>query len=292
MQCLSCATELLRPANFCPVCGARLAAPVPDGSTATTEGNAPTLVSVDAPPTGDVVYLADRQPDPAPLAPNPHAATYDQTPVAPSDAPREVSDNPFGNFFGDGPSAWLEDDFDDEYGNQPRMVGTLLAAASIALLVCAWVIWGAAMYQGAGGAESGGFVLLSLICWVVYLSLPKQQQHRRMLTAHDRVTRFVERRINPVRSRTEGQLRVRRERGRYRSMRDERTRRVTALGEAAYRGFRHGTLPVDLHPAAQRVLAMEQQMMLQDHRLHELTSPQPKLPPEATDPPEPGHPTE
>ena len=37
MQCLSCATELLHAANFCPVCGARLAAPAPDGTAATLQ---------------------------------------------------------------------------------------------------------------------------------------------------------------------------------------------------------------------------------------------------------------
>lgn len=328
MQCLSCGTELLRPANFCPVCGARLSAPISDGSAATTAGNPPTLVSLDDPPEGDVVYLSDHQAPAQPLAPNPHAAAYDPnvppTPVAPAqpvdelaalaaaqasatpapmtlsplpapeDAPVVVGDNPFGNFFGDGPSAWLEDDLDDdEFGDEPRMVGTLLAAAAITLMISAWVIWGAAMYEGAGGAEAGGFVLLSLIVWVVYLSLPKQQQHRRMLRSHERVSAIIERRVNPLRSRTEGQLKVRRERGRYRSMRDERTRRVTALGELAYRGFRHGTLPAEMHTAAQRVLAMEQRMMLQDHRLHELARPDVnEQATEASAPPAPGQPTD
>ena len=53
-------------------------------------------------------------------------------------------------------------------------------------------------------------------------------------------------------------------------MRDERTRRITALGESAYRAFRHGSLPADLQPGAQRVLAIERQMLSQDQRIHQL----------------------
>jgi hypothetical protein len=53
-------------------------------------------------------------------------------------------------------------------------------------------------------------------------------------------------------------------------MRDERARRINALGEGAYRAFRQGTLSADLQPGAQRVLAMEHQMLTQDQRIHGL----------------------
>lgn len=326
MQCLSCATELLHAANFCPVCGARLAAPVSDGIAATPPGDAqPPVVHVDASHGTDenVVYLPGAE-DGRTVAPNPHAGAYAAhapvvgtpgqpvsvptpvttiTPAAtaatdagsrgpgpppglheapgavqppePAPVPRMDPDNPFGNFFDDGPSAWLADDDDDDpHDGQPRVVGTMLAAAAICMLLVAWVVWARAMYLGAGGAEAGGFVLLSMLMWIWYLSLPREQQHRSLLRRHEAIAAVVDRRAAPLRTRTEGQFAMRRERDRYRAMRDERTRRVTALGEASYRSFRRGgELPPELHPGAQRVLAMEQQMLLQDHRIEQLARP-------------------
>lgn len=186
--------------------------------------------------------------------------------------PPRVDDNPFGDFFGDGASAWLEDDVEDEGPEitSARIVGTMLAAGAVMMLLAAWVIWGVAMYRGAGGAEAGGFLLLSMLLWVWYLSLPREQQHAWMLRRHEGVKRIVERRVSPIQARTEGHVMMRTERGRYRAMRDERTRRVNALGEGAYRAFRQGTLQPDLHAGAQRVLAMERQMLNQDQRIHGL----------------------
>lgn len=182
--------------------------------------------------------------------------------------PPRDADNPFGDFFSDGPSAWLEDDPDDVTVEQPRVVGTMLAVAALAMLLAAWAVWGLAMYRGAGGAEAGGFILLAMLLWIWYLSMPREQQHTFLLRRHLDVQKLVERRITPLRERTEGQFAMRRERDRYRAMRDERTRRVNALGEGAYRAFRHGTLPADLQAGAQRVLAIERQMLLQDQRIH------------------------
>ncbi len=185
--------------------------------------------------------------------------------------PPRVDDNPFGDFFGDGASAWLEDDDDDSPEiTQPRVVGTMLAAGAVTMLLAAWAVWGVAMYRGAGGAESGGFLLLSMLLWIWYLSMPREQQHTWMLKRHVRVQRLVERRVSPIKQRTEGHVTMRSEKGRYRAMRDERTRRVNALGESAYRSFRQGTLQNDLHAGAQRVLAMERQMLSQDQRIHGL----------------------
>jgi hypothetical protein len=185
--------------------------------------------------------------------------------------PPRVDDNPFGDFFGDGASAWLEDDDDDSPEiTQPRVVGTMLAAGAVTMLAAAWGVWGAAMYRGAGGAEAGGFILLSLLLWIWYLSLPRSKQHANMLRWHVRTQRLVDRRANPLRDRTEGSLTMRREKGRYRAMREERTRRINALGEGAYRSFRQGTLAADLHANAQRVMAIERQMLSQDQRIHTL----------------------
>jgi hypothetical protein len=182
-----------------------------------------------------------------------------------------VEDNPFGDCFSDGPSAWLEDDPPDAVRiEHPRVVGTMLAVGAVAMLLAGWAVWGVGMYNGAGGAEAGGFVLLAMLLWIWYLSMPREQQHAFMLRRHTSIQRLVDRRTSPLRERTEGQLAMRRERDRYRAMRDERTRRVTSLGEGAYRSFRQGTLPVELHPGAQRVMAIERQMLTQDHRIHSL----------------------
>jgi hypothetical protein len=187
--------------------------------------------------------------------------------------PPVVNDNPFGDFFSDGPSAWLEDEHEDEDRvpiDRPRILGTLLAAGAVTMAIAAWAVWGVAMYRGEAGAEAGGFILLAMLLWVWYLSLPREKQHAFMLRRHNAMRGLVDRRSRTLRERTEGAMTMRRERERYRAMRDERTRRVNALGEGAYRAFRQGTLPADLHTGAQRELAMERQMLQQDQRIHAL----------------------
>lgn len=188
--------------------------------------------------------------------------------------PARDPDNPFGDFFGDGPSAWLEDEDEDGAAGlapgEPRFAGTMLASGALAMLAAGWAVWGVAMYRGAGGAEAGGFVLIALLLWIWYLSMPRAQQHRFMLRWHERVRGRVEQRTVRLRARTEMQLSMRRERDRYRAMRDERSRRVAALGEDAYRAFRQGRLAPELQAGAQRVLAIERQMLMQDQHIHEL----------------------
>ncbi|MCW2949561.1 MAG: hypothetical protein JWN41_574 [Thermoleophilia bacterium] len=186
-----------------------------------------------------------------------------------------VDDNPFGDFFSDGPSAWLEDDLADR--DEPsveitdvRVKGTLLAFGAISAFVLGWAWVIAAMVRGSGGAEAGGFVLLGMVFWCGYLSLDRTDQHHRLLTIDRRIAGMLDRGVQPLQTRTTGTLALRRERDRYRAMREERTRRIQALGEGAYRSFRRGKLPAELHDNAQRVLAMERQMMLQDHRIHEM----------------------
>jgi hypothetical protein len=208
--------------------------------------------------------------------------------------PPRVEDNPFGDFFADGPSAWLVDDEDSEDEvpiDTPRVAGTLLAGGAILMLVAAWGVWGHAMYQGAGGAEAGGFLLLAGLLWVWYLSLPRAKQHAAMLRWHQRVQHLVERRVEPLRERTEGSLQMRRERDRYRAMADERARRVAALGEGAYRRFRQGALDAELQAGAQRVMAIERQMLVQDQRIHALQQERAARTDAAADPSGGGHPT-
>ncbi|MEO6866684.1 MAG: hypothetical protein ABI200_01540 [Gaiellales bacterium] len=186
--------------------------------------------------------------------------------------PPQVDDNPYGNFFADGPSAWLEDEDDEEHVpiDTPRVLGTLLAAGAIVSAIAAWAVWGVAMYRGFAGAEAGAFILASMLLWLWYLTLPRAKQHAFMLRRHVGMQRLIERRTSPLRERTEGSLSIRRERNRYRAMRDERTRRVNALGESAYREFRQGRLAGELEQGAQRVLGIERQMLVQDHRIHSL----------------------
>jgi hypothetical protein len=375
MQCMVCATELLHAANFCPVCGARLAAPPPDGSAATTPGNETPDVVVDTPvgaPQPNVVYLPGTDAGSAPVSQppaggveaNPHATTYAQTqhgvpepytpvtelsqtpanppvqaqqpapdvqhpsatvgdlpamhPVVAAEPaggyaaqlaatlqgdlgtgpiqavppsivtagshgvvpppqqlqpPQPIRTNPFGDFFSDGPSAWLEDEDEDSLDavvHGSRLLGTLVAAAAILLLIAAWAYWGYGMYRDAGGAESAPILLVAMILWIRYLTLPRDQQHRALLVRQRAISDFVERTARPIRRRTEGTMAVRSERDRYRAMRDERQRRINALGEAAHRTFRNGQLPAELHAPAQRVLAIERQMLVQDSRIHEL----------------------
>lgn len=260
-----------------------------------------------AAPVANVVQLhADQRPEDhgtdAPIAANPRARDYEGASTPPDPAveavraraaevaaslpafgshgpvplpgelepPATVEDNPFGDFFADGPSAWLEDDDDDVVIEKRRVAGTMLAIAAIGTALAAWTTWGIGIYRGAGGAEAGGFVLISMLLWVWYLNLPREQQHAALLRRHQRLLAFVDRRVTPIRERTEGQLTMRRERDRYRAMRDERTRRVTDLGEGAYRAFRHGSLPAELQPGAQRVLAIERLMLGQDQRIAQL----------------------
>jgi hypothetical protein len=194
-------------------------------------------------------------------------------PTPAPELPAPDPNNPFGDFFADGPSAWLEDeDSEDVPIAGRRLRGTFFAAIAIVTLLAGWVVWGIGMWRGAGGAEAGGFILISMLFWIVYLSQPREQQHRWLLRRQAAVDAFVDRRVVRIRERTEHQMGVRRERDRYRAMREERTRRIAALGEGAYRAFRTGKLAPELHPQAQRVLAMERQMLLQDHRLHQMVA--------------------
>ena len=196
--------------------------------------------------------------------PVPHAQPPGQ--IVPGRASTQLPghDEPSGGFWDDTPSAMI---FDED--REPRVIGTLVALSAVALMVAACAVYAAELSKGAGGASAGGFVLLSALVWVWYLSLPAEQQHKWLLRRHRKVSSFLDRRVDPLRNRTATRMRLRRDRERYRSMRDERTRRVNELGELAYRQFRAGGADAVLTPNAKRVMAIEQQMMLQDHRIHE-----------------------
>jgi hypothetical protein len=162
----------------------------------------------------------------------------------------------------------------DHEEREPRVVGTLIALAAIASLL-GGLVWYALVLEAneGGGAEAGGLVLVAALLWVLYLSLPTEQHHRALLRRHERFSDRMDRFVNPLRAGTERRLTLRRERDRFRAMRDERSRRVGELGEAAYRAFRQGALDPSLAPSAQRVMAIEQQMLMQDQRLQGLREP-------------------
>jgi hypothetical protein len=248
--------------------------PSPEGAATPPDAGGPTPSQLRRLDPMDVrrEYLRSRASELA--ASLPAFASHGDVPVPGElEPPERDPENPFGDFFGDGPSAWLEDeDSSEEHSDQARVAGTLLVLATAAMFSAAWGVFGVALWRGAGGAEAGGFILLGLLCWIWYLAMPRAQQHRAMLRLHERLRNTIERRAERVSSKTGSQLQLRRERERYRAMRDERSRRVAALGEAAYRAHRTTSLPDDLHVAAQRVLIIEREMLLQDHRLQQLAS--------------------
>jgi len=180
-----------------------------------------------------------------------------------------------GDFFADDQSSWsngfdeLAEDDSDRYGGL-RPTGLALAVLSVGLLVVAFVYYGISLSRGAAGAESGGIVVIAAFTWMWYLSLDRSQQHAPLLKLHRSVSYWLDGRVDPFRERTESQLHLRRERQRFDAMRDERSRRINELGEAAYRNFRRGELAPELARNAQRVLAIEQQMLLQDARVTDL----------------------
>ena len=169
------------------------------------------------------------------------------------------------------PRSFFDDDEELDDDHEARPLGTLVLLVTLALLVVSIVVYVRSLQAGSGGATAGGFVLLAAIAWVGYLSMPDQQSPR-VMRRWKRLSDRIDRRIQPWRSRADVGIAMRRERERYQSMRMERSRRVGDLGEASYRAFRAGTLPPELAAQAQRVIAIEQQMLLQDARLHELVA--------------------
>ncbi len=178
---------------------------------------------------------------------------------------------PIGDFFDDDTPAvnWTFDEADRE----PRVVGTILAAASLLLLVAAFVVYGIELRSGASGALAGGVVVLAMITWISYLSLQREQQHDVLMAWHRRISDRIDRRARPFSDRTRTQLSMRRERDRFRAMRAERNRRINELGEVAYRMFRSGDASAEIVEHGRRVLAIEQQMLMQDARMADIQQP-------------------
>jgi hypothetical protein len=305
-NCPTCHTQITQPSNFCAVCGTRIVvAPVPTpGSGSEVSGepyaSSPVAPSDAAPDSDNVVYLRDHQhgegapadagaaqgappPTGMPIGVDPHAAAegYEWSTNVLGERVRvpvgTVEAQPMLSSY-------------DEHDGESKIVGTMVAATAGVVFAGGLLVYALALRNGSGGADAGAFVLAASMLWIWYLSLDPSQQHRRLVGAHRRTSNAIDRRIVPLRSRTERQLGLRRERDRAMAMRRERSRRVSDLGEAAYRLFRAGTLDADLASHGQRVLSIEQQMLLQDQRVSGLLAPPAGPGPEAgaDRPPQPG----
>jgi hypothetical protein len=263
MQCSACAATLDVPSRFCPNCGTACA---------------PEHVGQSVPDAPDnVVYLQPQAVPARDVQVNPHTGVYapivpePPAPTPPAQASYVVSRGeqlPIGDFFDDATTSpdWM---FEEE-PHESRFVGTLFAVGTGLLLLAACVTYGVELSVGAAGAQAGGFVLSSMIVWIAYLSLPREQQHAALLGPYMRFSAAMDRRVVPVRDRTRTQRSIRRERDMHRAMRQERNRRITELGEVAYRLFRNGSSTPELAEHGRRVLAIEQQMLLQDARMQQL----------------------
>lgn len=251
MQCPACLTAVAPETRFCPQCGRSLHASGADDN---------------------VVYLTPAQPPAGEVSVDPLTGTYAPGDLPGVAAPIPVSEPNIADSFFDGveTGAYSNWTLEPEVDREPRIIGSMLAAAAGILLVVALVVYVLEVRRGAFGQIAGGFVLLAMIAWIIYLSLPREQQHDALVAWHARWSQRIERFVEPVRGRTKAQIDLRRERERFRSMRLERTRRITELGEAAYRQFRSGDAAPDIVEHGRRVLAIEQQMLLQDARMHEI----------------------
>jgi hypothetical protein len=152
----------------------------------------------------------------------------------------------------------------------PDSISWLILTVCTVLVLVSFGWFAAATQEQAGGAEAGAFILLSatMSCW--YLSRPKSQQHAFVVHGYGRYAALIDNRIDPFRARTELGLELRRERERSGTVRKERSRRVNALGEAAYRLYRAGMLDPTLIEHAQRIELMERHMLVQDAKVNEL----------------------
>lgn len=286
--CPHCAAPLSQPSPFCPTCGGSLA---------------PAPAAVPSLPPDNVVYL--QQPDGTPMvapqtqiaadtsvggAPHPSqqfVETVGQVP-SPDAAPAPgtgsgVTVQPWAdprdrgayvNVLGETVPAGWDDPVpvprELDVDREPRYMGMFASLLGMAcwLLSIGW--WGAALVRNTPPALAGGFVLLSMVAWVWYLTLPVSEQVPSISRWWNGLSARIDRRVLPLRASAGYGMVLRRERERLDHMRRERARRIGDLGEATYREFRRSGVPESLVPQAQRVIAIEQQMLLQDARVGKL----------------------
>lgn len=253
MQCPNCATELLHPGPACPVCGHVLQ----PGAAA------PTPTQTDPQPQ-NIVYLPQQ-----PQVPVTQPPTLPPAVAPPAEG---VTTNVLGEVvpetYYEGPQVGEATQASVVGGRrrgQRRLLGATLLGLAGAMLTIGFGVYAAGLV-----AEAGGFVLLAAFALIWYLTLVPERQHPRVMLTYRRYSSMVDRRIEPMRRRADVELTLRREREGYERMRRERARRVSDLGELAYRRYREGEVVESLAPHAQRVQSIEQKMLLQDRKVHEL----------------------
>ena len=254
MQCPVCTTELLHATNFCPVCGASLAG----GTPAAQPGHPPELVE-----TQKVVYLQPGQQPGQSGQPGQHPQQQQH--------PGQHATNVLGERMSvpvPVPTMTPAPAAPEQRGKRElRPAGSFAIFLTFAMLAGA-IGWYAADQDAA--ALAGGCILIAALTFIWYLHLPPPQQHPGVIAGYDRLGDAIDRRVEPLRRQAGVNLTLRRERERYDNMRRERTRRVNDLGEAAYRYYRSGVLHPDLNAHGHKVTGIEQQLLMQDQRMHKL----------------------
>ncbi len=172
---------------------------------------------------------------------------------------------------------FFEDDFIDgplhaPMPRQSRIAGTALALTTAGLLVTTVGYFIGAIQHGTDGAEAGAIVLLALVAWCGYLSLPEDRQHDSIMDAWNRFSARIDGRLTGVESsiRTRRELRWRHDQANV--ARRERDRRVHQLGEAALRLHRLGELGTALSEHVARVDRVEQTMLGREQALKDMLS--------------------
>lgn len=152
------------------------------------------------------------------------------------------------------------------YRSPYRPLATALLLLVLLLIASAFGV----VYAGLA-AEGGMLVLIAAAVAVAALAGVDPDHASPLGRGYDSLAEWVDRRVDPLRRRADIELTLRREREVFEKMRRERARRVGELGETAYRQFRAGQLPESLRPHAERILKLEQHMLMQDDRMHRLT---------------------
>jgi hypothetical protein len=170
---------------------------------------------------------------------------------------------------------------------QRRLLGSVLLIVAGTMLTVSFAVYAAGLV-----AEAGGFVLLAAFIAIWYLTLAPERQHPKIMRRYTRLSAQLDRRVEPMRRRADVEMSLRKERDTFDRIKRERTRRVMELGELAYRRYRAGEVVESLEAHAQRVQSIEQRLLVQDHRVHEIEAQrtEPKAPKKGrkrgkTDPP-------
>ena len=145
---------------------------------------------------------------------------------------------------------------------RPRIAGNMLIGTAFCLVAVALGSYAAGL-----AAEAGGFILVAGIAFIIYLMLPPEQHHARVMVPWLRFHAWMDEHTSPIAVGVDRARSVRRERALLQAMKDERTRRINALGELFYRALRSDGYQDQIAGAADRVRRIEMQMLDQERRL-------------------------